>query len=183
MKLFLIAGHHENDPGAVTEHPVLGRVTEASLTIELRDLIAIHWTQHNDVQIVKDYDGDILTTVLKKVNEQIEKDDFLIDIHFNAFNGRATGVEILTPNMSSKKEDRVAIEMCKELSEIMRIPNRGIKKESGSARGRIAILRGTGNRILLEVCFMDNDSDLSAYWKNKHLVAECIARNIELWKV
>ena len=115
------------------------------------------------------------------MNKNIKKEDFLIDIHFNAFNKRATGVEVLTPNISSKYSDKVAIAMCKQLAEIMEIPNRGIKKESDSARGRIAILRGTGNRVLLEVCFMDNDSDLSSYWENKHLVAEAIVRNIELW--
>jgi N-acetylmuramoyl-L-alanine amidase len=180
MKLFLIAGHHDNDPGASTNHPILGKVSEASLTIELRDLIADYWIKTN-IPVIRDYDGDILTVVLDKVNQNIKKEDFLIDIHFNAFNKKATGVEILTPNLSSKQSDRVAISMSKELSEIMGIPNRGIKKESDSARGRIAILRGIGNRILLEVCFIDNDSDLSSYWKNKHLVAECISRNIELW--
>lgn len=179
-KVYLIAGHHSNDPGAVSRHPELGgTITEAELTQELRDLVFHYFVAHNKLVPIKDNDQHTLQQVLNEINRNITKDDVLVDIHFNAFNGSATGVEVLIPTINSNVERSLATTICERLSDIMKIRNRGLRTEAQTPRGRIAILHGVGHRVLIEVCFKDNPSDMRAYWKNKHLVAEAIAYEVE----
>lgn len=179
-KVYLIAGHHNNDPGAVSQHPELGgTITEAELTQELRDLVFHYFVAHNELDPIKDNDAHTLQQVLNEINRTISRDDIVVDLHFNAFNGRATGVEVLIPTINSAIERSLATSICERLADIMQIRNRGLRREADTPRGRIAILHGTGHRILIEVCFKDNPSDMKAYWKNKHLVAEAIAYEVE----
>lgn len=179
-RIYLIAGHHKNDPGAVSFHESLGgRISEAELTIELRDLIYHYFKQHNDTEVVVDNDNHTLQQVLNEINKTVKKEDLIVDIHFNAFNTKATGTEVLIPTIHSKMEKQLGENICKSLSDIMNIPNRGIKTEKQSHRTRIAILHGTGHRVLLEICFKDNPVDMKSYQVNKHLVAQQIALEIE----
>jgi len=179
-RLFLIAGHHHDDPGATSTHAKLGgRVTEAELTIELRYLVKAYFEAHNKNQVFIDDDHDTLATVISKINAEIKPDDIMVDLHFNAFNGRASGSEVIVPNASNQLEREIAAEISKEIAGIMIIPNRGVKDESQTARGRIGILRGVGNRILIEVMFKDNPNDMEAYQINKHIIASAIAQIIE----
>lgn len=179
-KIFLIAGHHTNDPGAVSFHENLGnKVTEASLTIELRKLVLGYLKQHNDFEVILDDDKDTLNEVIAKINKQVSKNDIVVDLHFNAFNTKATGTEVLIPTVNSNIEKELGLGICARLADIMEIPNRGIKTEAQSGRKRIAILHGVGHRVLPEICFKDNSRDMSAYQINKHLVAQAIALEIE----
>lgn len=178
-KLYLIAGHHNNDSGAVAQHEDY-KVLESRLTIILRDLIHSYFKKFNSqVEVILDDDRDTLQTVINKVNKTITKNDLLVDIHFNAFNGKATGTEVIIPKISSSIEKELASNICDRLSDIMEIPNRGVKTEDKTARGRIAILKGVGHRILPEICFLDNLKDYRSYRKNEHLVASIIAQAIE----
>ena len=178
-KVYLVAGHHLKDPGAINNHPVLGLVTESALCIEQRDLVYHYLIAHNKIEVIKDDDKLTLRDVINQINKSITNDDILVDLHHNAFNTRATGVEVIVQEPRTKIVQSLSENICKRLSDIMGIPNRGVKGQEATARGRIAILQGKGHRILTETCFMDNDSDLEAYWKNKHLVAEAIAFEIE----
>jgi N-acetylmuramoyl-L-alanine amidase len=178
-KIYIIAGHYNSDPGASGTHENIGRIFEAHLTKELRDMIASYFTMHNNNTIIKDDDSHTLTKVLNTINATIEKDDILIDIHFDAFNGKASGTSCFIPTVSSKIEKTIGANIAKGVSEILGVPNRGVRTEKQSARGRIGILHGTGNRILIEVCFIDNPSDIDSYLKNKHLVAQKIAELLE----
>lgn len=180
-KIFVIAGHSNTDPGAVATHDYL--VKEATYTKRLRYLITEYFKAFNDsVEVFIDDDKDNLQTVINKINKDVKAGDLVIDIHFNAFNGKATGTEVIIPAISSKLENKLAAEISKEISEVLEIPNRGAKSEAQTARGRIGILRGVGNRILLEVCFIDNSKDYKAYKKHEHMVAMVITKAIEkLW--
>lgn len=180
-KIFVIAGHSDTDSGAVATHDYL--VKEADYTKKLKYLIVEYFKAFNDsVEVFVDDDKDNLQTVINKINKIIKADDLLIDLHFNAFNGKATGTEVIVPGISSKLENSIATEICKQISDILEIPNRGVKPESQTARGRIGILKGVGNRILLEICFIDNPKDYRAYKKHEHMVAMLITNVIEkLW--
>lgn len=179
MKVYLIAGHHLRDPGAVTNHPELGRVTETDLCMDQRDMVYHYLLAHNKVEVVKDNDNFSLSQVIASINKTVDPCDLIVDLHFNAFNKNATGTEVIIQEPRTKIISVLAPNICERLSDIMSIPNRGVKGQSETARGRIAILQGIGHRMLIETCFMDNDNDLSSYWKNKHLVNESIAYEIE----
>lgn len=179
MKVYLVAGHHKKDPGAINIHPELGMVTESDLCIEQRDMVYHYLIAHNKVEVIKDDDNLTLQQVINQINRTITENDVLVDLHHNAFNKRATGVEVIVQNPRTKITQALGERICLRLSDIMEIPNRGVKGQEATAKGRIAILQGKGHRVLVETCFMDNNSDLESYWKNKHLVNEAIAFEIE----
>lgn len=176
--IYIIAGHHDKDPGAVSKHSI-GQIKEADLTKELRDLVIHYLKEIQEVKTVrKDNDDVVLSKLISDLEKNLVNDDLLIDIHFNAFNGKATGTEVIIPTISSKIEKDLAALIAEHLSEIMNIKNRGVITEDKTARGRIGILKGKGHRLLLEICFMDNPKDFTAYNINKYIIAAKIAELI-----
>jgi len=177
-KIYLIAGHHNADPGAVS-----GTEKESDLTKELRGLIKSELTRlEPSVMVIIDEDAHNLSMVIQTINRTIEEDDVLIDIHFNASsNTSATGTEVLVKNDSLPIRVSAAKVLSEIISEVVRIKNRGVKTEKDSARGKIAILHGTGKRYLLEVCFLSNKDDMKKYHAEKLDLAKDLA--IEILKL
>jgi len=175
MKIYLIAGHHNADPGAVNSTE-----KESDLTKELRSLIHDEIRRANpSIQIFLDYDGHTLAQVISEVNKTIQNDDLLIDIHFNSFSSpTATGAEVLIKNESNRGR---AATYSKLIADTIGVKNRGPKTESESHRGRLAILHGTGERYLFEICFMSNESDMEKYHSNKRDLARELASEILKW--
>src|SRR5690606_13234769 len=95
------------------------------------------------------------------------------------FNGKASGVECIIPKISSNVEKEIATEICEFYSRYMQIPNRGVKTPEQTARGTIGILKGTGNRILVETGFMDNPIDMSAFERTKHILSSGTSEILE----
>ena len=174
-KLFLIAGHSLNDPGAVST------LTEAELTRELRGLIAGKLIKFNpEMIIVQDSDKDSLGKVLTQIAGAIEPGDLLIDIHFNAFpNPKATGAEVLVKNGASERQLKTAAGLSSVIASTLGLVNRGAKTEKDAARQRIGILHGDGDRYLLEICFISNPEDLKQYQKFKFILADALSLEIE----
>ena len=173
MKIFLIAGHHNADPGAVNSTE-----KESDLTKELRGLIHDAIRELNpSVQIILDYDADTLPQVISKVNREIQDGDILIDVHFNSFsNGSATGAEVLVKN-GSPNLVRAAV-YSKIIANTIGIKDRGAKTEAQSHRSKLPILHGNGSRYLFEVCFMSNSVDMEKYHSRKLELAKNLASEI-----
>lgn len=177
MKIFLIAGHHDRDSGATATYNSTGAIKESELTTELRYLVK-SYLLHN--KIIIDNDAYTLSQVIREVNEIITAKDLLVDLHFNSFHSnKATGIEVIIKNEYTKLEYQIAEEITNKLSEIMNISNRGVRTEKDSQHSRLGILHGSGSRVLIEVCFLSNINDVTAYIKNKHLVAYAIAETLD----
>lgn len=174
-KVFLLAGHSNTDPGAVGA----GGIKEADLTKELKVLTALEMCNLGVQNQWHDNDNDSLGSVLSKVSAISTEEDIIVDLHFNSFNEKSTGVEVLVPENPSADEVSIATELCERLAAVMAIRNRGVKTERQSARGRLAVMRPKGSNILIEVCFISNLNDLSAYNSNKKAVAKAIAETIK----
>lgn len=171
--LFLIAGHGGADPGAIGSG-----FKEADLTLELRDLISKELT--DTYTVYNDVNNHSLSSVITWIKGLITPSCLLVDIHFNAsFNPGATGVEVLVPDSFSTFEAKLADNICKVTTAVLGIKNRSVKKESQSARSKIAILNVPAQNILIEVCFISNKSDINSYQKNKHKLAKAIAETIK----
>lgn len=169
-KLYPLAGHHNNDSGAVSNG-----VKEAELTKELRNLITCELAKLGFLDFQTDNDNDTLGVVINKIAPT--KDDVVFDIHFNAStNAQATGTEVLVSNNASNKSKDLAKEVAQNTASILGIKNRGVKTESQSARGKLAILNLKGAACLLEVCFITNPDDLKAYQANKERLAKETAK-------
>ena len=93
--------------------------------------------------------------------------DYALSIHFNAFNGSATGVECLYKNTVKK-----ASTMSKAVANAMGLKDRGAKNRTG------LYMLNIGFDNLIEVCFHDNSNDLAKYNANIDKVAKAIADTI-----
>lgn len=172
LKTFPIAGHHDNDPGAVYN----GR-KEADETKCARELLIQHFPKEND--IISDKDEQTLNQVLKTLKPG--SGSVLLDIHFNAGPVSATGTEcfVNAKDFANKNSMsyKMADEICKAASAIMGIPNRGVKSESGTRHGKLGVLNiGAGCAVLWEICFISNHSDMQKWdLKRNELMAKIAA--------
>lgn len=168
--IFLFAGHHNKDSGAIGNG-----LKEADLTKELRNLVVSQFKKlgFKDYQI--DDDNDTLSQVLRKISPK--STDIVFDIHFNASaNPTSTGTEVLVSDVASVKSKKLAAEILTANVDVLNLKSRGLKNESESARGKLAVLNKKGLAALTEVCFITNSKDLENYEKNKVRLAEKYAK-------
>lgn len=173
---FIIAGHHWKDPGA-SGHGY----KENELTIELRNLVAqrVKQLMPEGVRVWTDDDHDVLATVIRKVKQVATPNDLLLDIHFDSFTSpTASGTTALVASNARDKSKNFGADLTDILSRVMDIPNRGVKSETKSNRGRLGILHTAASSVLLEVNFISNPRDVERYQNWKHWVADEIARAI-----
>jgi N-acetylmuramoyl-L-alanine amidase len=174
--IFLDAGHHNADSGAVNAQL---KITEAQLTKEVRNLLgeALRANGYKDT-LLYDNDQDNLNQTIKRINENLTAEDLVISIHFNALTAKATGCETIIANNASIKESTIASTLNKVMADTLKLNNRGVKKESATARGRIGIVNTIPNAVLLEVCFISNTNDVASYNTNKAALVTNLAKAI-----
>jgi N-acetylmuramoyl-L-alanine amidase len=178
-KVFLSAGHGDRlskDRGAKASYELV-TIYEGDLTIALRNAIKDELALLG-VNAVIDNDRNILSDTLNFIKGMFTEECLLIDIHWNAFNGKASGSEVIIPKVYSTKELETATEILKALISFG-FKNRGVKTEDKTARKTLGWMRPKGQNILIEVCFMDNKKDMDTYFKNKQALAKKIAEVIK----
>jgi len=176
QRIYSSAGHHLGDPGAIG---IDGR-KESTECIIFRDLVNAE-LHRIGISPVSDDDRETLGQYLGRISPN-EK-DVVVEVHFNAFNGKASGVEVLISDNASHASSALAGEIAGGFAKIMGITNRGVKKESQSARGRLALMRERGTVCLIEICFIDNRSDMRAYDNNRDSLARFLAQVISRYDI
>lgn len=180
MKILLISGHGAGDPGATGTYN--GKVyKEADLTREVVSAVAKKLKECADVTVYdqkrnayKDYKDGVLNR-----NANFAQYDFVLEIHFNAWNkdagdGRVKGVEIFAKSGSSIEPN-----ICKNIA-ALGFTNRGVKSNSFAV---INTARSKGVRAaLLEVCFIDDADDMKLYLAKKEQVVDAIVAGFDLKK-
>lgn len=99
--------------------------------------------------------------------------DFLVSIHFNSFNGSATGSESYIHSLHAAPGSA-------ELQDIMHkhlINGTGLY-DRGQKQEQFAVVGGDVPAVLLEICFIDNSSDMAKYQARKQQIAEQLAAGI-----
>ena len=140
------------------------------------------------VQAIKNIDNSILDVTInysidanneliqkvKKVNELCKSNEVYCysDIHFNAFNGQAKGVECIIlgyeSGLYSSKESydsnySKAKKVCDSIAAATGLFNRGVK-----VNNEFYVLRATNcHSMIIEICFLDNAEDMQKYNLNK----------------
>lgn len=167
--IFLSAGHHNADPGAMGNG-----YKESELTKELRELIFAEIKRLGG-NVILDKDFETLSQYIGRIKPG--SGSVVCDLHFNASsNNSATGAECLYKNKANEDSISLSKEIAETISKSLGIKNRGAKSESQSARGRLAVLHtNAGISCLPEICFITNKTDMEAYQKKKKQVAACIA--------
>lgn len=174
--IFLSAGHHKKDPGAVANG-----FKEADLTMELRDLIVAELEdrgQKRGINFITDKDEETLGQYLSRIKPGTAS--VVFELHFDAAAApAATGTTMLIPDRQWTKEHLLEVQFGTEVvsttSKIIGIKDRGVWPENQSARKRLAIMREPGINGLLEVCFITNAEDLHKYKQAKKILAFALA--------
>lgn len=182
-KVYLIAGHHAKDPGAVSDG-----FKENEWTISVRDGIKYFLNKYYpEINVLTDDDNKTLAEVIKWIKEGEGDNSLVYDIHLNsASNNTATGVESFIADNHSKKSELMAQGVNKVISTITGLKDRGVKTESSSKRGKLGILRTKSPAVIIELGFINNPLDRKALidnngWLDEEL-AHCIAKEALLYE-
>jgi N-acetylmuramoyl-L-alanine amidase len=166
--IYISAGHHLKDTGAVANG-----VQENELTIKLRNLVTKYLTLLG-AQYKIDDDHDTLAQYLGKIKPAIN--DVVCELHFNVANGIASGTEVIVGTDADRLDKALATELALTTSNVLNIPNRGVKSEAESHRGRLGLMREQGLVCLVEVCFIDNKKDLLNFNQKMEMLASNYAQ-------
>lgn len=181
MAIFLIAGHSDKDPGAIS-----GIRIEAVETKKARALID-GFIPKEKYRVILDRDSETNRELQNRIKPA--SGSVLLDIHFNSAGATATGVECLVNAKDWKDKNSLAYKMADEINkataEILGIPNRGVKPETATRHGKLGILNlGAGCGVLWEICFISNPLNMQRWdLKQKELckkVAEILAKYDDL---
>lgn len=166
MKILLISGHGAGDTGAIGNG-----CREADLTRELVNLIVPKLKKYASVDVY-----DQRRNAFKDVKNgsfKIGTYDYVLEVHFNAFNGNAKGTEIYVT--SSEKGKSVENAIMKYLGAYFSV--RGVKVCNYTVISKIK--RMGVSSALLEVCFVDNKEDMKTYKAKKDQIAYAIVEGIK----
>lgn len=160
-KHLIICGHGQGqtgyDPGAT--NPGLG-ITEAGKVREFASLMKRY--SGNQIDYITEqnvYDYRSLGSIGKGY-------ETITELHFNAFNGQAKGAEVLI--YAGYHPDELDQKLLSILAR--RFSNRGFKKVDWLYNANVAANRGYNYR-LVEIAFIDNNSDMATYEANKEGMA------------
>lgn len=146
------------DPGAVgngtTEHSEMLSVNSLLVT-------TTKWTDATDKFGLTVNDN--LYNITNNVNRVTNASNTNISNHMNAFNGKATGVEVWY-YLGDQKGYQLANKLSSVISSALGLSNRGPK-----ATTDLYVVRETvGTTVLIEWCFIDNAYDMKQYRANKN---------------
>jgi N-acetylmuramoyl-L-alanine amidase len=176
-RIFISAGH-TNVPGDDMGATGIGGIMEGEMTVELRNKV-VNKLKELGVHTITDPDNFNLVEDIAIINALLEIGDVAVDIHFNAFSkDTARGTEVLIPANPSNFESQLAFSLSEGISEILGTVDRGVKSESEGFHSRLGFMRPNCETILIEICFITNQQDLSNYIVHIDEVAEFIATTL-----
>ncbi|MBO5020045.1 MAG: N-acetylmuramoyl-L-alanine amidase [Clostridia bacterium] len=174
MKILLIAGHGQGDPGACA----LG-YQEATLTREVVASLANKLKPYAEVEVFDTSKN--MYKFLKLLTFNFKKYDYVLEVHFNAAandkngNGKTTGTEVLVH--TSEKAVTVEQLIVNNISELG-FTNRGVKLRSNLQNMNVCKGKQGVSYALVEVCFIDDLDDMKLYQAKKEEVVTAIADGI-----
>lgn len=169
MKFLFICGHGNGDSGATGNG-----FREDILSRELVDLCAMKGSSKGLNITIYSKDLNCYKESLRGRIPNYSNYDYVVEFHFNAFNGQAFGSEILVH--TSEKGVSVEETILRYLSNLG-FRNRGVKRRNDLLNMNKCKSQGT-SYALIETCFIDNVSDMEKFNNSKHSVAEAIIDGI-----
>lgn len=174
MKILLMAGHGNGDPGAVGNG-----YQEAVLVREIVPILRDKLKAYADVTI---FDmGENPYKYLKSNSFNFKEFDYVLEVHFNAHkketvsNGKTMGVEILVH--TTEKGTRVENAILSNIT-ALGFTNRGVKRRSDLRNMNICKGKQGVSYALIETCFIDDIDDMALYNAKKDEVISGIANGI-----
>lgn len=185
--IYISAGHRGPGTGAT------GYIDEGAETIRLRNMIIerlmdistgnanlpVENAPTLDAAIHADEDRAALNNVIRDVNRWCinPETDYAVELHFNSYRtNTARGVEALVSDRAGSRARRIADALAANVAAVLCIPNRGVRSETQSRRGRLGFVSDTRcPAVILEVCFASNRQDSEAYLAHREQLADRLA--------
>ena len=172
MTHLVICGHGQGktvyDVGAVNRSL---NITEAQKVRELAELMKQHATKTHFITDKNVYDFKNIASISKGYESVTE-------LHFNAFNTKAYGTEVLIKD--GFKPDKTDTALKNVLEKYFKA--RGFKYIDWLYNANVMAKTGISYR-LIEICFIDNNNDMAIFEKNKQAIAREIMEVIEERKI
>lgn len=168
-KCALVIGHKKTSPGASNKSSGL---TEFNFNDQLA------------IDIEKEVSGVEVQRVYRRTYNSLPSDinelapDFIVSLHCNAFNGSASGTEVLYYHRSTNGKQIAAI-LNEQLVNALGLKNRGIKPKTAEDRGGNLLKNTVSPCVIAEPFFIDNDEDLQIAIDKRDNLVKAYASGIE----
>ena len=168
MTVALVVGHTENKKGAKNKSFCLCEYDiNNKLAKDIKKILG------DKVEIVYRLNGyKNLPSDINKMNPE-----FILSLHSNAFNTKASGSEILYYH-KSKAGKKMAQEFQNTVVKSLGLKDRGIKSKTAEDRGGYLLKYTNAPCIIMEPYFIDNDEDLTLYLCKSEKYVEDISNTI-----
>lgn len=175
MKILIIAGHGDGDPGACA-----CGYQEATLAREYAPLLKAALAQYADVTLF-DMNKNMYKQLKAGNSFNFKSYDYVVELHFNAGvdnqqgNGATTGTEILVhPSESGTSVEQAILNNICALG----FKNRGVKTRTNLLNMNTCKGKQKVSYSLIETCFIDDLDDIKLYQSKKTEVVNAIAKGI-----
>ncbi|MDF0605301.1 N-acetylmuramoyl-L-alanine amidase [Neisseriaceae bacterium TC5R-5] len=166
MRIFISAGHSNDDPGAVANGQ-----TEAAIVADFRNMVAFYLREVGH-EVVTDGVGTVNQT-LSQALKHIPGSDLAVEFHCNAAGSQtAKGVESISLPPLKGLSQRLSAAIASVLGSPLR-GDKGWIDQKQSARGSLAFVNAGG--VIVELFFLSNPQELAVYQAKKWLVAKAVA--------
>jgi N-acetylmuramoyl-L-alanine amidase len=165
----LVIGHKKSSPGAGNER---AKIHEFEFNDDLAILIGKK-THNTRIQRVYRRTLEELPADINGLNP-----DFVLSLHCNSYNGRASGTEVLYYHRS-KIGKGIAKILLKHLVAFLGLRDRGIKGKTSEDRGGYLLRYTNAPCVIAEPFFIDNDQDLARARDDLEGLALAYARAID----
>jgi len=161
MKILVDAGHGGSDNGATANGYV-----EKVLNLKCVLMFVNKLKQYKSVEIITTRTTDITFDLNARCRFIKSKDiDLGLSFHFNAYNGRASGTEVIKSIHATNHMNALANLLGSYISNTFELPLRRVfnKKSSHGNADYYGLHRnGSPNMLILEPLFLDNKGDIKA---------------------
>ena len=165
----LVIGHKKSSPGAVNKSSGLTEFDfNEDLAIRIEKKVKKTEVQRIYRRTYKELPDDINTL----------DPDFIISLHCNAFNRKASGTEVLYYHNSDASRTIAEI-LRRDLVDFLGLPDRGIKPKTSEDRGGYLLRYTSAPCVIAEPFFIDNDQNLSKAKENPEGLAAAYAGSID----
>mgnify|MGYP000945343095 FL=1 len=172
MKVFLNPGHAPNgnpDPGACG-----CGLRECDIAKSIADLVESYLTAAG-VEVVGNLQSDGLYDIVSASNRTDA--DVFISIHCNACNGNANGTEVWHYYGSGEGE-KLADCIQNQIVDALGTVDRGVKGAKPGVNGLYVLNNTDAVAVLVELAFIDNESDAALLRERQDEFARAIARGV-----
>lgn len=164
--IFVSAGHSNTDPGATANG-----LKESELAVQLRNAV-LYCLNEYGVPCFGDgagKDNKPLREAVKMATDSTVE----VEIHFNAANGKASGIEVL----ANPRDKVLAQKLAGAIHSVTESPlrgDKGYKPENAGQHHRLAFVQAGG--LIIEVEFIDNKQRMDTYLGKVWVVARALAK-------